>query len=142
MYTFGNDRQICLFVATLGKDRHTWSTLYIHIGEMSFLQYKKVISEGDVLIVCKVSEFYGCCSKLLQWMYHKVLWCFCSGCHGCQGFDKLLPVTVQRGLKIQVKGGAVHHSDLIGQPYGAKVTVTGFYKGDRRRIECSIYPTR
>ena len=24
---------------------------------MSFLQYKKVISEGDVLIVCKVGEF-------------------------------------------------------------------------------------
>ena len=49
-----------------------------------------------------------------------------------QGFDKLFPVTVQRGLKIQVKGGAVHHSDLIGQPYGAKVSMnaTGCLRED------------
>ena len=33
----------------------------------------------------------------------------------------MFPVTVTRGSVIQVKGGAVHHDDVIGKPYGSKV---------------------
>ena len=36
----------------------------------------------------------------------------------------MFPVTVTRGLVIQVRGGAVHHDDLVGKPYGSKVLDT------------------
>ena len=40
-----------------------------------------------------------------------------------QGFDKMFPVTVCRSHVIQVRGGAVHHDDLIGKQYGSKVFI-------------------
>ena len=36
----------------------------------------------------------------------------------------MFPVTVTRGLVIQVRGGAVHHDDLVGKLYGSKVLDT------------------
>ena len=33
----------------------------------------------------------------------------------------MFPVTVTKGHVIQVRGGAVHHDDLVGKPYGSKV---------------------
>ena len=33
----------------------------------------------------------------------------------------MFPVTVTPGHVIQVRGGAVHHDDLVRKPYGSKV---------------------
>ncbi len=44
--------------------------------------------------------------------------------HSFQGREKSYAVEVQRGRVIQVKGGAVHHSDVIGKSYGSKVGVS------------------
>ena len=33
----------------------------------------------------------------------------------------MFPVTVTKGHVIQVRGGAVHHDDIVGKPYGSKV---------------------
>ena len=79
---------------------------------MSFLEYKKAISEGDVVIVCKV---------LLLCTDHQSVSHDSNYYLVTQGFDKMFPVTVTKGHVIQVRGGAVHHDDLIGKPYGSKV---------------------
>lgn len=76
----------------------------------NFLQYKKLIAEGDTVIVCRVS-WYNVISH-----HHSD-----SLATDLQGRDKYLPVEVRRGEVIQVRGGAVHHSSLIGREYGSKV---------------------
>ncbi|XP_044292870.1 tRNA (adenine(58)-N(1))-methyltransferase catalytic subunit TRMT61A [Varanus komodoensis] len=59
---------------------------------MSFLEYRSTIQEGDTAIVFL-------------------------------GHESMFPVKVQHGSKTQTKYGVIRHStDLIGKPYGSKVT--------------------
>lgn len=76
----------------------------------SFLQYKRHISEGDTVIVCRVriSSLRYSMSELITRLV-------------LQGREKIFPVRVERGKVIQVRGGAVHHDSLIGKDYGSKV---------------------
>lgn len=59
---------------------------------MSFVEYSAHIQDGDVAIVYL-------------------------------GHDSMMPVKVQHGAQTQTRYGAIRHSaDLIGKPYGSKVT--------------------
>lgn len=59
---------------------------------MSFVEYSDHIQDGDIAIIYL-------------------------------GHDSMMPVKVQHGAQTQTRYGAIRHSaDLIGKPYGSKVT--------------------
>lgn len=73
---------------------------------MSFRRYCNTVSEGDTVIICRVSD---CIIKFLKFNDH------------VQGLSEVQAVRVSRGAVIQIQGGAIKTDDLLGKQYGSKV---------------------